>query len=270
MSYITQAYSWLFSSATALGAQTVSLDGSTFTSYLLPGFQIPPNAFGVELGVVQASIWYNQYNVSETNNKFEFLRNDGALLEIFIDPGLYSFDELNRTLKNVLLFTYGISNYSLSPVQASQKVSEVFTVTPNPSIIRVYWNLGTFQDLLGFDVGRVTSNAVGTSGSYIGDKTAKFNQIDFYIISTSLLSRGIRQNNKFAGICAQVPINNIPGSLVTFEPQNITWTACPELANGTTTNVVTSILTDSSGRPVNTRGEAWSFSIMIRYNVPIY
>lgn len=211
-----------------------------------------------------------QFNVTVDNNQFRFLRNDGALLQVDIPPGLYSFDELNRTLKNLLLFDYNITNYALAPIQSSQRVSEVFIVTPNPSIIRTYWPLGTLQNLLGFDVTRVTSNPVGTSGQYFGDRTARFNQIDFYIIQTSLLSRGIRLNNKYAGVIAQVPIDNVPGSLINYAPQNIQWTAAPELGNGSTANNVTTILTDSNGNPVDTQGESYSVAIQVKYKVPLY
>ena len=270
MSYQEQSYSWLFSSNPALGAQSITKGGSTFSTYLSEGFTIPKNAFGIEIGCVSASIWWNQFNVTVDNNKFSFLRNDGALLQVDIPPGLYSFDELNRTLKNLLLFDYNITNYALAPIQSSQRVSEVFIVTPNPSIIRTYWPLGTLQNLLGFDVTRVTSNPVGTSGQYFGDRTARFNQIDFYIIQTSLLSRGIRLNNKYAGVIAQVPIDNVPGSLINYAPQNIQWTAAPELGNGSTTNNVTTILTDSNGNPVDTQGESYSVAIQVKYKVPLY
>ena len=270
MSYQEQSFSWLFSSNPALGAREISPSGSTFTTFLQEGFTIPPNSFGIEVGCVSASVWYNQPNVTEENNIFTFERNDGAILTVTLPVGLYSFDELNRTLKNLLLFTYNITNYSWSPVQSTQRVSEVFIVTPNPSIIRTYWNLGSPQNLLGFNLGRFTSNPVGTSGSYVGDTTAKFNQIDFYLIKTSLLSKGIRVNNKYSGVIAQVGISGPAGSLIDFLPQNIQWTSAGELGNGSTVTNVTTILTDSNGKPVETFGESFSVNLIIRWKVPLY
>lgn len=272
MSYQDQVYSWIFSSNPALGAQAVSADGSTFSTFLQEPFQLPKNAFGIELGCISASVVYNQFNVTEANNRFIF---EGVgvpigLNTLLIPVGLYSFDELNRTLRNLLLFSFNVTNYTLVGVQATQRVSEVFQVTPSPQITRVHWPLGTFGNLLGYFPTRVTSNPASTAGVYPGDETAAFNQIDFYLIQTSLLSRGIRTNNTFRGVIAQVPITDVPGSLISFQPQNIQWTAAPELGGGATVTSVQTILCDSNGQPLPTYGEPWSVTLQIRWKIPLY
>jgi hypothetical protein len=271
MSYQEQAYSWLFSSNPLLGAQAVSPDGSTFTTFLGEPFTLPKNAFGIEVACIQASVWFTQYNVTADNNRFEFLATGSPTPEtLTIAPGLYTFDDLNNLLKQQLLDNYGIRNYNLVAVQSTQRVSEEFTDgAPDSQVYETRWPVGTFGDVLGFFPTRVTDNVSLTPNVYPGDKTARFNAIDFYLVQSSLVNRGIRSNGTFRSVVAQVPITDLPGSQIIYSPINPQWTAAPELNNGAVTSVQT-ILSDSNGRAVNTQGETYTVTLMVKWKVPLY
>lgn len=272
MSYQEQVYSWIFSSNPLLGAQAVSDDGSTFTTFLQEPFSIPKNAFGIEVGCLQASVWYTQPNITQYNNRFEFLATGSPTPEtLIIPPGLYTFDQLNTLLRQTLSDNYGITNYNLVAVQSTQRVSEEFTVgAPNSEVYETRWPVGTFGDVLGFFPTRVTDNISLTPNTYPGDKTARFNAIDFYLIQSSLVNRGIRSNGTFRSVVAQVPINDLPGAQIIYSPINPQWTAAPELGNGSTVTSVQTILADSNGRPVGTQGEAYTVTLMVKWKVPLY
>ena len=272
MSWQEQIYSWLFSSSPNLGAQSISPDGSTFSTFLQEPFTLPKNAFGIEVAAVQASIWFTQPNITAENNRFDFEGTGigGGPQSLFLPIGLYSFDSLNATLQQILFTSYGVSNYSLIAVQSTQRVSEQFTATaaPAPRLYVTRWPVGTFYELLGFDLNRATAGGP-SNGTFPGDKTARFNAIDFFLIQSSIVNRGIRTNNTFQSVVCQVPITSPPGSLIVFQPVNLQWTAAPELLGSTVSTIQTSLL-DSNGRAVNTQGEPYSVTMQVRWKVPLY
>lgn len=268
MSTQRQSFSWLFSSSPVLGATSITPDGSQFTAVLPEAFQLPQNATNVTLEVNAATIWYNTFNVTAENNQFRFQRVFPAIVQtIFIPPGLYSFDALNDEL-TAQLTAAGITNYRLVANQAQQRVYESFTSLPN-GIVQTFWPEGTFYKLVGFNLNRNTVYPNSGPVAYPGDKTAAFNTIDYYLIHSSLVSRGIRTNGTYLQVIAQVPINAPPGSELLYEPQNPVVTPANELT-GAVVSQVTTLLTDSNNNPVDTRGEAYTVGVVIRWSVPIY
>jgi len=268
MSTQRQSFSWLFSSSPVLGATSISPDGSSFTAVLPEAFQLPQNATNVTVEVNSATIWFNEFNVTEANNQFQFQRVFPAIVQtIFIPPGLYSFDALAAQLYSQLSDA-GITNYRLVASQPNQRVNESFTSLPN-GIVQTFWPAGTFWDLVGFTLGRNTVFPNAGPAVYPGDRTARFNTIDYYLIHSSLVSRGIRTNGTYLQVIAQVPINAPPGSELLYEPQNPVVTPANELT-GAVVSQVTTLLTDSNNNPVDTRGEAYTVGVVIRFSVPIY
>lgn len=263
-----QSFSWLFSSNPLLGATSKTPDGSQFTAILPEAFQLPQNASNIQICVNSATLWFNQWNLTEDNNQFKYVRQGFPVLQtLVIPPGLYSFDELSAQLYSQLS-AINITNYRLVANQPNQRVYESFT-TSATGIIRTEWPLGTFGDVCGFDVGRVTVFPNVAAAAYSGDKTAKFNAIDYFLVQSTLVSKGIRTNGKYLGVIAQVPINGPPGSELLYEPQNPVFTPASELA-GNAVSQVTTLLTDSNNVPVNTRGENYTVGVVITWQVPIY
>jgi len=265
---LRQEFSWLFSSSPLLGAQNVSSDGSTFTAQLQEPFSLPKNAFNVTVECSQATIWWNTFNVTELTNQFQFERvlNPGLPLVTYIPPGLYTFDQLDQQLTGQLL-ALGITNYRLIADQPTQRVLEQFTPSAN-EIISVNWNERSFRKLLGFD-NKTTVFANVTPETFRGENVARFNSTDYYLIHSSLVPRGIRLNGVFNQLLAQVPINAPPGSELLYQPQNPVATPANELI-GNVLSQITFILTDSSNVPVNTQGESWTVTAVIRWIVPTY
>ena len=136
-------------------------------------------------------------------------------------------------------------------------------------IVQTFWPEGTFYKIAGFNLNRNTVFPNVAPAAYAGDKTAAFNTIDYYLIHSSLVSRGIRTNGTFLQVIAQVPINAPPGSELLYEPQNPVVTPANELT-GSVISQVTTLLTDSNNVPVDTRGEAYTVGVVIRWSVPVY
>lgn len=265
---VAQQFSWLFSSNPLLGAQSISADGSTFTASLQEPFQLPSNAFNVTVEVSQATIWWNTFNVIEGKNFFRFVRanNPSIQLSTIIPPGLYSFDTLNQWLVNYLS-TIGVTNYTWTADQPTQRVLQNFTPSP-VGIFRTVWTADTIHELLGIDIG-LTNYPNVTQESIPGENTARFNTVDYYLIHSSLVSRGIRLNGVYNQLVAQVPIDQPPGSELLYFPQNPPQSPANELV-GSVVSQVQFILTDSNNVPVNTRGEAYSVTVVIRWYIPTY
>lgn len=230
-------------------------------------FRLPANAGNVTVEVNTATVWYNTYNITSKNNEFQCLRVGGPAYVLLIPPGLYSFDALNTELQSQLN-VIGIQNYRLVANQPNQRVYESFTVQPN-GLIQTFWGPGTFYELLGFDLGRATIYPNVAPAAYIGDRTARFNTVDYYLIHSSLVSRGIRTNGTFLQTIAQVPITQPPGSELYYNPMNPVKTSAREL-EGAVVSQVTCLLTDSNNNPVNTQGEAFTVGVVIRWEIPLY
>lgn len=268
MSVQQQSFSWLFSSSPLLGATNISPDGSQFTAVLQEDFRLPVNAGNVTIEVNTATIWYNTFNITEKNNQFQFRRSGGpGILTILIPPGLYSFDVLNNQIQTQLN-VIGVTNYRLVASQPNQRVYESFTVQAN-GIVETFWPEGTFYELVGFNLNRTTVFPNTVAAAYIGDRTARFNTTDYYLLHSSLVSRGIRTNGTFLQTIAQVPINQPPGSELYYNPMNPVKTSAREL-EGAVVSQVTCLLTDSQNQPVNTQGEAYTVGVVIRWEIPLY
>jgi hypothetical protein len=269
MSTQRQSFSWLFSSNPVLGATSISPDGSSFTAVLPEAFQLPQNATNVTVEVNSATIWYNTFNVTEKNNQFRW-RNVGSgagFFTLFIPPGLYSFDGLAAELYSQLS-DGGNTTYRLVANQPNQRVYESF-VPSQFGIIQTWWPEGTFYDILGFDLNRITTYPNVVPAAYAGNRTARFNTVDYYLLHSSLVSRGIRTNGTYLQVIAQVPINAPPGAELLYEPQNPVVTPANELI-GAVVSQVTTLLTDSNNNPVDTQGEAYTVGVVIRWSVPVY
>ena len=113
---------------------------------------------------------------------------------------------------------------------------------------------------------RTATKAKTAPVNKLADNTAGFNTINYFLIGSDLVRRGIQINNKFAGVIAQVLIDVSPGSQIVSTPFNPSKIQCDELIGSKRTNLRFR-LTDDKLRPVNTNGEYYSARIVIRYQI---
>ena len=99
-----------------------------------------------------------------------------------------------------------------------------------------------------------------------GDTTAAFNTISSFLIKSDLVSDGIPVNSVSSGTIANVLIDVPPGSLINYTPFHPTRVDASELI-GRPKNSFNFRLTDQNGVAVNTSGEYWSFTVVLRYYV---
>ena len=100
------------------------------------------------------------------------------------------------------------------------------------------------------------------------DFQASFNRTNSFLIRSDLVGNGIPVNSKAAGILAQVMIDEPPGSQVNYVPFFPPRSDADELI-AHNKNFFSFFLVDQLGREVDTFGENWSFTLVIRYQIPV-
>ena len=261
--------SYLFSSATSNGSKQ-SETGSTFTIQLSQPLQIPANARNISISVPQASIWNSVPNISSTlaNNIFRGTYTDLAgtgtiTISTTIADGQYNIHQLETAIKQDIINQGGsttTSPFSFIADDAQQKV--IIKVDSVDTVIDFTYT-NNCREILGFD-----SQILGTYSvlSYItAESVAQFNNINQFLIHSDLVSNGMQTNNTFSNTICQVPITASPGSLINFDPKNVTRISAPEM-RGMKKSVLRFWLTNESNNLVDTNSEDWLFRMVISYD----
>lgn len=186
---------------------------------------------------------------------------------ITIPQGLYDLSGLNsaiqRELENAGARIDPDPLLVLTPDDATQKVelrinyddvSVDFTQPDTPRLI------------LGFN-----SQVYGTYPSapieILAPNIAEFNQVNYFLIHSDLVNKGIRFNNRYNQTISQVLIDVAPGSQIIHKPFNPSKSNAQELAGAKRTNL-RFYITDDKQRTVQTNGEYWTCRIVIDYVRP--
>jgi hypothetical protein len=122
----------------------------------------------------------------------------------------------------------------------------------------------TVRNILGFNSAIYT--APSANYNQYGDVPAAFNTDTQYLISTNLVANGIPINSVGVGIIAAVPITSVPGSIIVYQPSNLTWVDAQELAGASKTNLIFR-LTNQNLVPVDTLTDKWSFTVTIKWSI---
>lgn len=262
----------IVSSDPATGAINRSADGSRFEILLEDAVKVPPEAENITVSVEQATVWWVVPNIlMGVNDKMYILAPNVANVltnyTLTIPQGLYDLPGLNqailRDLSNQGAKISPSAVIGLSPDDATGKVEmKLFYAGSQVD----FTGLNTFREILGFDAAIVGPVVVAPT-SYIAQSVAGFNTINYFLIHSDLVNRGIRFNNNYSQTISQVLIDVPPGSQITSTPFNPARTQAPELKGVMRTNL-RFWLTDDRDRVVNTNGEYWSARLVIRYLVP--
>jgi hypothetical protein len=186
---------------------------------------------------------------------------------ITIPQGLYDLSGLNqavqRELENAGARIDPDPLLVFSPDDATQKV-ELRINYDNVSID--FTQPDTPRVILGFN-SEVYGPFPSAPIEILAPNIAEFNQVNYFLIHSDLVSKGIRFNNRYNQTISQVLIDVAPGSQIVSKPFNPAKSNAMELAGAKRTNL-RFYITDDKQRTVNTNGEYWTARIVIDYLRP--
>jgi hypothetical protein len=260
------------------GAKNIDSSGSSFEITLEEPLTIPSNAQGITISVDSSTIWWNIANITALNNTF-YIYGDSddaipvpQLYTVVIPIGLYDLTALNTAVQSGLEALGARTELTAGdslPLVSFTSDSATQKVILRTNYINVYVDFqptGTPRDLLGFDnlkYGPYAGSTLNTSAPNI----AALNTVNYFLISSDLVQKGLAFNNRFNQIISQVLIDVAPGSQITSAPFNPPRINAQELS-GASRSSLRFRLTDENLLPVDTRGEYWTARLSIRYKVP--
>jgi hypothetical protein len=227
---------------------SVNLDGTTSKLY-----EVVPSTDSLASGV----------------NSFSRFRPGGEVdYTVDLPTGLYDLSGLNNAIQRGLEALGARTDPSplitLSPDESTQRVALRLNY---PNVVVDFEPDGTPYQILGFDRTQYGPASLAPV-EILAPRTAAFNTVNYFLIQSDLVQRGIRFNSVYNQVIAQVLINVLPGSQIISNPYNPAKTNAQELA-GTKRSNLRFRLTDDRGRPVNTNSEYWSARIVIEYQRPL-
>lgn len=264
--------SFLVSSDTDAGAINVSSSGDRFSVQWDSALKVPANAFNVQLSVVDGTVWYVQPNIREgVNDKF-YLHDGDTLHTLTVDEGLYGYIEYNAAIQRALVNLVGtIANGAGVIIGADQPTGKTtLTISgtggaAEPSVD--FTGANTARLILGWDSGIVGPTTVDPE-VFTSDNIAQFNVINYYLVHTDLVPRGMRFNNSSTQIIARVMINVQPNKQVLFEPRNPAIVSAETLKGAIIGNVQFWI-TNEDSESIDMASENWSMRFLLSYLIPM-
>ena len=192
------------------------------------------------------------------------------LFDIPIPSGLYNVQELNKALqRGIGLISHDGVRFSTRSIQISgnQATQRVILILSTGITYEQSTTLpNNISGILGYiDQDRVISHQLDND-YFEADGVAQLTRINAFYIHADMVLEGLTINNGYDSVLAEVQISEPPGSLITYRPYN------PFRLNGNhlkygSRQLLTFYLTDERNRPVDTNGEAFSFSIVVKYKV---
>jgi hypothetical protein len=268
----TQEISMIVSSDPSQGASNVSQDGSSFQINLdADGLQIPKEANNCQVRVDQASVWWSIPNIITGQNDKLYITAPNVLDQstnyvITISQGLYDLPMLNLTIQRELQNQQAkISPKPVISLVADDATQKVGILRNYTDISIDFTQLDTFRQILGFNSQTISANATAPLTT-IADNTASFNTLNYFLIGSDIVSKGIRFNSEYNQTIAQVLVDVAPGSQIVYQPFNPARCDASNLIGSKRTSL-RFFLTDDKNRRVNTAGEYWSARIVISYTV---
>lgn len=278
-SFVPEEISMLVSSDPALGASQINALGSKFEIQLDgEGLHLPKEAVNINVSVDEAQIWFNTPNIFTGENDTFYITGPNTLdvptlFTVVIEKGLYNPTSLNKAI-SIELEALGakVTNGSLITLQGNSS-------TGKSEIVFNYYNVSvdftladTPRELLGYEsaVYSAPISPAPLSTPTPSPNFAQYNTIANYLISSDLVTKGIRINNKHNQVIAQVPIPSTAsvGSQIIYTPFNPSKTDGQDLQGARRTNLRFQ-LTNEKLELIDTNGEFWSARIVIHYMRPM-
>lgn len=270
MSLIKHELSFLVSSNPLNGATNVSNDGSSFSLSFDRPVIIPRQARNISISGYEATVWWVVPNIIEgENDAFSLTYFDGVLSVVYnitIPEGLYDVAQLDNAINRELV-NAGAPNNLITILGDNSTQKTIIQINPlTPETVSIDFTIAnSIRDILGFNSQVIPAQ----SGlvSIFSDNPANFNTINYFLIHTDLVGRGLRIGDDYNNSIIRVPIDVPPGSQINFLPDNPIPIPAPEL-RGRVVNEAQFWLTDDSNRRVNTLDEFFSMTFVISYYMP--
>lgn len=261
---------YIFSSDPNQGASNVSVTGDRFSVFFDRPIIVPEHAINVHIVVQEASIWNVVPNIIEGENNILYITHfDGVVSTPYvvnIPTGLYGLHDLDSAINRELVNLGAPTNLiTLAGDSSTQKTVIQINVLPLETISIDFTPSDTFRDILGFNSQVIPP----TSGpiNIFSDNTANFNNIEYFLVSSSLISKGISLNNNYNSVIAQILIDKPSGQQIISTPFNPPEIPANELI-GTRHNKIDFWVTDQASNPINLLNEIFSIRLIITYTIP--
>ena len=271
--YIPRSISFVVDSNPANGVENLSAAASSFDRFRVnlssQPLTIPRDAQNVTLSVESTSIWNVTPNIVTGQN--DTLRVTGpntldvlTVYYIVVPQGNYSVSQLNQSIQTALSNAGAKISpdplISLTPDEATSKIEIRLNYA---TVVVDFTQPNSMWEILGFLA--TTVLGPGAAGqSYLAPNTARFNVVNYFLVSCSLAGSGLRFNNRYQSIICKSEINARPGSLSINEFINPSQISVQELAGQTRNEFIVSLLKDDFS-PANTNSEYFSVRFSISY-----
>jgi len=262
---------FFFSSDKTIGAQNRDLNGSRFQVRLNKPISVPPTAMDVSIECIAANIWYTSPNVAAEyeNNRLHLVYNSTPVV-ITIEDGLYdsaSLDALVQRAIQKIPIPGGTGNFASSSIKIFENPATQRIVIELAAGLGIDTALGlgknNIASTLGFTVDVV---ATVTGETFEADRVAKLNRINAYLLHTDLVQDGISINSTYDSILTEIQLTTGVGGLINYRPFIPYKVSGKHLKYGNK-DLLTFYLTDEQNRPIDTFGENYSFTIVIKYKL---
>ena len=210
---------------------------------------MPPNSRG-------------NFNTSPVNKKY---------FDVTIPEGLYSVDDINQTVQRLSgMIVYEGSRLSPKTLKISGNGSTQRVIVTLASGFQLEQSSILPNNIAGLTLGFTNPNRIISysheNDYFEADSIAGLTRINSFYLHGDLVLEGLTVNNGFDNVLTEIQITNPPGSLIVYRPFK------PYKLNGChlkygSKQELTFYLTDENNRPVDTYGESFSFSIVVKYKV---
>ena len=243
----------------------VSEDGSRFSFQLNPPLEIPQHAKNITVSAQSATVWWSVPNIIKgVNDTLSIVGPDQSEVvqtyNISLPQGLYDLSQVESAVRLVLenqgakLVPEPLVSFLAD--DSTQKV----IVRLNYPTVQVFFGSSSPYQILGFAENSTLSRPPTNNRAPF---VAQFNQINSFLIHSSLVNQGLRVNNKYSSVIAQVLIDVAPGSQIVSKEFNPPRLEASNLRGKT--DRVQFWLTDDKDRAVNTNGEIFTVRVSIRW-----
>lgn len=257
-------------------------NGSTVSLSLMPPYQIPATALSTTLKLRNSYIWNTFVNINQQlGNRLVVVGSDEKRYTITFPDGQYNVANVNdyftRQSREIgapwVDDEDGKCNIQIDADLSVQKIYFINTST-EPYVLDWTQDLSsgenkTIYTILGFQKDTKVSLPAANPSKYqrfiFAPSQAAFNFVNGILVKCNLITRGIRVNGEYRSVLAQVPINEGPGQLMVYEPQQPPITE-PGLVGSTIREIIVQI-TNENGEPVYTPGNPWLVTIDISYDL---
>lgn len=197
-----------------------------------------------------------------------------------IPPGNWGTQELESemnsiaNLPKVQIVTGGdfVPAIQITGVDAQNKVRVTFNTQKEGTTPALTLTLGSeLLTIIGFDISQnqITVPPGGGSESETGNNQAEIQALNYYLIASDIVADGIRFNNDYQQIIAQVAIDANPGSAIIYRPVIPATMPVDELIGATRSSIQMRLLKNNLTL-ANTGGESWNVRVAIRYKLMVH